>query len=100
MFSISNLSRALAVIAACIALAGCGAGEPDPATADTEAARANVDAMAEQHAEDTTEPSEAALVEPRRPVVSEQLAYAEIGIEIGTLTQRIGSAAIDIAARD
>ena len=82
MFSISKSSRSLAVFAAAIAMAACGGGEPEPAAPDTEAARANVDAMAEQHADDTTEPSEAALIGPRRPVVTERLAYAEIGEEL------------------
>lgn len=82
MFSIRNLTRGPAVVVACIALAACGEGEPGPAAADKEAARANVDAMAQQHAEDTTESSEATLVAPSRPVVSERLAYAEIGDEL------------------
>mgnify|MGYP000190438197 CR=1 FL=1 len=51
-------------------------------TSDVEAGRAHVEAMAEQHAEDTTEPSEAALVEPERKVVSEQLPYADVEDEL------------------
>jgi carboxymethylenebutenolidase len=81
MFSISKLSRGLAVLAAGIAMAACSGGDPDTAP-ETAAARANVDAMAEQHANDTTDPSEAALVGPRVPVVTERLAYAEIGDEL------------------
>jgi carboxymethylenebutenolidase len=82
MFSISKLSRGLAVLAAGIAIAACSGGDPDTASPEADAARANVDAMAEQHADDTTEPSEAALGGPRVPVVSERLAYAEIGDEL------------------
>lgn len=82
MFSISKFTRGLAVLAAGIAMAACGGGEPESTAADAEAARANVDAMAEQHADDTVDPSEAALIEPRRPVVTERLAYAEIGDEL------------------
>ena len=82
MFSISKLSRGPIIFMAGIVLAACSGGEPESAAPETEAARANVDAMAEQHAEDTTDPSEAALIEPARPVVSEQLAYAEVGDEL------------------
>lgn len=80
MFSNINHKHGPILFALCmaLALAACGRGEPESATAQRDAALANVDAMAQQHAEDTTEPSEAALIEPARPVVSERLPYAEV----------------------
>ena len=51
-------------------------------TVDTEAARENVEAMAREHAADTTEPSPATEKAPRRPVVSERLPYGEIGDQL------------------
>ena len=80
----SNLSgRGLPLLAALLALAlSACERETGEDTPDTEAGRAHVEAMAEQHAEDTTEPSEAALVAPERRVVSEQLAYADVEDEL------------------
>jgi len=72
----------LAALAALL-FAACETEQPDATmAADSEAARANVEAMAEQHAEDTTEPSEAAMMEPSVPVISERLAYAEVEDEL------------------
>jgi len=84
MFSIDNFSRSLTVLAMGMALTltACNRGEPESVTADREAALANVESMAEQHADDTVEPSDAALVEPSRPVISERLAYAEVGDQL------------------
>jgi carboxymethylenebutenolidase len=83
---LSNIydSRGLIFLAATLVLlvSACESKQEDSQAADTEAARANVEAMAEQHAEDTTEPSEAALVEPGRPVISERLPYAEVNDEL------------------
>ncbi len=70
--------RTLLVFGLTLFLFACGRGDPEAPTADAEAARENVEAMAKEHADDTTQPSEAALIEPRRPVVSERLAYAEV----------------------
>ena len=47
-----------------------------------DAARENVDAMTREHADDSGEPSEAAQIEPRRPVVAERLPYAEVDEEL------------------
>ncbi len=76
--------RVHAVLVACLALAitACDKSEPVADTAGTEADRANLEAMAEQNAENATGPSPAALLEPRRPVVSERLAYAEVENEL------------------
>ena len=84
MFSNNNLSRGLAIFAAGIGLllSACDRGQPESSAPDREAARANVEAMAEQHAEDTAEPSEAALIAPRQSVVSERLAHAEVDDEL------------------
>ena len=51
-------------------------------SSEVDAGGAQVEAMAEQHADDTTEPSEAARAAPERKVVSEQLAYAEVEDEL------------------
>ena len=58
-----------------LSLAAC---EVETGSTDaTAAARANVDAMSREHANDTTEPSPAAGVAPSRPVVSQTMAYTE-----------------------
>ncbi len=63
-------------------LAGCDRGSSDRDAAEVEAGRANVDAMSEQHANDTTEGSPAADVAPARPIISERLPYAEVSDEL------------------
>ena len=64
-------------------VAACSKEESPALVADDQAAGVeNVEAMAEEHADDTTEPSEAVLQEPRREVTSERLAYAEVGNEL------------------
>ncbi len=52
----------------------------DKGIADAE--RANVDAMAREHASDTTEPSPAAMIDPARPVISQTMAYSEYKDEL------------------
>jgi len=71
-----------AFAALAILLGACGREATEDSAADVEAGREHVEAMAEQHADDTTEPSEAALVEPERKVVSEQLPYADVEDEL------------------
>ncbi|NNF40307.1 MAG: dienelactone hydrolase family protein [Woeseiaceae bacterium] len=61
-------------------LTACGSGQ-DGAD-DKAAARANVDAMSREHANDTTEPSAGAELQPTRDVISETLPYAESGDEL------------------
>lgn len=74
-------SRNWLVIAVAILLtvSGCERGSPDAGNAAEDAARENVDAMSREHADDTTAPSEAASVDPVRPVDSETFAYAALG---------------------
>jgi carboxymethylenebutenolidase len=60
-----------------LALAGCDRGGKESAS-EEQAGRANVEAMAHEHEHETPEPSAAALVAPRREVVSDRLPYAEI----------------------
>ena len=44
---------------------------------NADADHANVDAMAREHASDTTDPSPAAMLKPARPVISQTMAYTE-----------------------
>ena len=55
---------------------------PTPTAAEQAAARANVDAMAKEHANDTADPSPAAQVDPGRAVLGERMAYAEVNDEL------------------
>ena len=63
-------------------LGACGAPDDTPVEFDKDAARQNVDAMSREHANDSTSPSPAARTAPARPVISENLPYAEIGDEL------------------
>jgi carboxymethylenebutenolidase len=63
-------------------LVGCEAEQAANDSAEKEAARANVDAMSREHADDTTEPSPAAEIAPARPVVSQTMAYTEYDDEL------------------
>jgi carboxymethylenebutenolidase len=82
MMSNSPVSRALITLAVAMAFAACEKSEPETPVVDEEAARQNVEAMTREHAGDTTEPSEAALAEPRREIVAENLAYADVNDEL------------------
>lgn len=62
-------------------ISACGSSD-DGARGDSEAARANVDAMSREHADDNAQPSAGAQVTPSRQVVSETLPYAESGDEL------------------
>ena len=72
-----------ALIAVGLLLTAC---EKDPESASEEeiaAGRETVDAMAREHAEDTTEPSPAAELAPARPVTFDpKMPYAEVGNEL------------------
>jgi len=66
-----------AVVLIALLLDGCESKTSDQDDGEIEAGRENVAAMAEQHAEDTTEPSPAAQLAPARAVVSQTMAYTE-----------------------
>lgn len=74
--------RGVALIAMSLLLTACDKADPEPEVQDQTAARANVEAMAQEHAEDVAEPSAAALIEPARDVTGERMAYAEVDNEI------------------
>lgn len=76
--------RYIAVIIALLALifAGCESGQSGPEEAAIEADRATVDAMSKEHADDTTEPSPAAEMEPAKAVVSQSMPYTEYKNEL------------------
>lgn len=84
MSKIYYLMRGLMLATAALALllSGCGRDDPGSSAADKEAGRANVEAMSREHADDTSEPSEGAQFEPRRPVLAERLPYAEVDDEL------------------
>jgi carboxymethylenebutenolidase len=68
----------LAFACGSLSLAACDSGPSEPDPADVEAGRVTVDAMSQEHANDTAEPSPATEVAPARPVISERLPYAEV----------------------
>ena len=76
----SEFTRHLLVVVLGLALlsAGCDSGKQDTPAVDNEAARENVEAMAREHADDTTDASAGAKIAPQRSVVSDRLAYAEV----------------------
>ena len=63
-------------------VAACESGKSGDSEVGKQAGRDNVDAMSREHATDTTEPSEAAKLAPRRPIVSERLPYADLNNEL------------------
>jgi len=69
------------LITLCI-VAACSRTDTGPAADEKAAAVENVEAMAQEHANDTADPSEAAQVEPGRDVTAERLAYAEVDDEL------------------
>ena len=62
--------------------AACEKNADEADSSIQEAAVENVEAMAQEHADDTPEPSEAVSHAPRREVTAEKLAYAEVGNEL------------------
>ena len=72
------------MVCVCVAigLSACDSGTTDSDAADKAAGRATVDAMSEEHANDTAEPSPATEIAPARPVISERLPYAEVDDEL------------------
>jgi len=63
-------------------IVACEMGSEPAATPDTSAARQNVDAMSQQHADDNGTPNAAADIAPQRPVITETLPYAEVDDEL------------------
>ena len=84
MFKSNYLFRGLIVALVGLALLAAGCGPGDPTTTDEkEAAIANVEAMAKEHANDGVEASEGAQIAPLRSVVSDpHIAYAEVNDEV------------------
>jgi len=76
IFSRTGLFSLIGVLA--LLLGGC---ESDDAS-DNVAARANVDAMSREHANDNTAPSPAVEAGPARPVISQAMPYTENGDEL------------------
>jgi carboxymethylenebutenolidase len=65
-----------------ISLTGCESGENSASDDSKEAARDNIEAMAKEHADDTTDASPGALLAPSRTVVSQTMAYTEYKDEL------------------
>ncbi len=78
----SRRSAAFFTMAFALLLGACESGKPQSDEAMIEAGRANVEAMATEHANDSTEASPAALLEPARAVVSQTMAYTEYNDEL------------------
>ena len=80
----SEFTRHLLVVVFGLALltAGCDSDKQNTPAVDDEAARDNVEAMAREHADDTTDASAGARIAPQRAVVSDRLAYAEVDDEL------------------
>ncbi len=70
------------VFGAALLFAGCDMGNSDSSSADNQAALDNVDAMAREHANDTTDASAGAQIAPQQAVISERLPYGEIGDQL------------------
>ncbi len=64
------------------AVSACDPGGTRTTETDTQTGRDTVDAMSREHAGDSTQPSEAARIEPAQSVDSETLAYADVNDEL------------------
>jgi carboxymethylenebutenolidase len=78
----SNRFMVFVLASVVLCLSACDSGTPGSDEADKAAGRANVDAMSQEHANDTAEPSPATDIPPSRPVISERLPYAEVDDEL------------------
>ncbi|MBT8098680.1 MAG: dienelactone hydrolase family protein [Gammaproteobacteria bacterium] len=78
----STMARFCFAALACCAFAALSSCGGDTDNVADNAGRDNVDAMAREHAGDTTEPSPAAEIQPQRAVVSERLPYGEVNDEL------------------
>lgn len=73
----------VALMAGGLFLTACEKAADTASEADKAAGRENVEAMSQEHAEDTTEPSPAAQLAPARDVVSDpRMPYTELGDEL------------------
>lgn len=84
MLNCFGWSRHLLVVllGTAVFLAGCEKEDTAAANADLQADRENVEAMAREHAQDSTSPSEGAEIQPQKAVISERLPYGEIDEEL------------------
>jgi carboxymethylenebutenolidase len=71
-----------ALLGATLLLAGCEKEDAAARNANLQADRDNVEAMAREHAQDSTDPSEGAGIQPQKAVISERLPYGEISDEL------------------
>ncbi len=65
-----------------LVVSACDTGSSPTTAADTQAGRDTAEAMSREHADDSTNPSEAAEIEPAQSVDSETLPYADVGDEL------------------
>lgn len=66
-----------AILMCALLLGACEAGQKGPESADKAAGRANVEAMAREHANDSTEPSAGSQVAPAKGILSQTMPYTE-----------------------
>lgn len=71
-----------ALFGAILLLAGCETKDTAATNTDLQADRENVEAMAREHAQDSTNPSEGAEIQPQKAVISERLPYGEVDDEL------------------
>ncbi len=84
MFKRFDFTRYLlaGVLGLALLAVGCDSGKQESPSVDGEPARDNVAAIAREHANDTTDASEGVQFASQRTVVSDRLAYAEVGVEL------------------
>jgi len=79
---ISLLERFSLLALLAVMLGACGQLGSDDAEGAKAAGMATADAMSEEHANDSTAPSEAATTAPSRAVSSQEMPYTEVGDEL------------------
>ena len=81
MFKRFDFTRSLlaGVLGLALLAAGCDSGKQESPPADDDSVRDNAEAMATEHASGTADASEDARIALQRAVVSDHLAYAEVG---------------------
>lgn len=77
MFKIRLENKLAALLIGSLALAACGESAAPPNEDEVAAGRETAEGMSREHAEETTDPSPAADLAPRRAVVAERLPYTE-----------------------